>query len=114
MSFVEKEDNRIHLNKQYQRVFSSGRKCVGYYVVLIISKNNLNISRFGIITSKKVGKAHMRNFAKRRLRELIRIITPKVQPGYDIVVIARNSIAKVEFNKLARDFEIQLKKVKLL
>ena len=61
--------------------------------------------RVGYTASRKVGNAVIRNRARRRLREAIRLSlagrTPDcAEPGTDIVVIARHDTAEIAFARL--------------
>jgi ribonuclease P protein component len=49
--------------------------------------------RVGYITSRKIGFAVQRNRARRMMREAIRSLEMTVEPGWDIVVIARPAIS---------------------
>jgi ribonuclease P protein component len=60
--------------------------------------NGLEQSRFGFSVSKKVGKAVVRNRIKRLLREIVRL-TP-VEPGWDIVFIARKAASTADYYQL--------------
>ena len=82
-------------------------------MVCLVLTNHLDYSRFGIITSKKVGKAHERNRAKRQLRACVYEHFSCVKPGRDVVLIARNSIRDTEYKKIVKDFSILLKKSEL-
>jgi ribonuclease P protein component len=62
--------------------------------------NEFNLARWGIIASKRVGKAVVRNRVRRRLRELIRVLPLK--GGYDFVVTARPEAASAEFAVLRK------------
>ncbi len=105
---------RIHQEMQYKRIFSGGKKQVGRYMVLIFMPNGLDYSRAGIITSKKVGKAHERNFARRRMRAFIREYFSSIKEGYDMVFIARAGIKAADFAAVVKDFTILLKKGRLV
>ena len=52
------------------------------------------MTRTGIIVSRKVGNAVMRNRTKRRLRELVRHELPGLPSGLWITLLARRPILK--------------------
>jgi ribonuclease P protein component len=54
----------------------------------------------GIVVGRRVGKAATRNRVKRRIREAARSIYPHLQPGYDLIVIARQPAATANFTEL--------------
>ena len=59
----------------------------------------------GIITSKKVGKAHARNRVRRRLKEALKLIVQhyKVRMNQsDVVIIAKSSAAEASYAELER------------
>jgi len=104
---------RIHQEKQYKKIFAKGKKQVGRYMVLLFLPNHLEWTRIGIITSKKVGKAHERNYAKRRLRAILWENFSSIPAGYDMVLIARVSIQSADYEKIQKDFLHLLKKGRL-
>lgn len=67
----------------------------------------------GFTCSKKVGNAVARNRAKRRLREVARLILPAHgQPGWDYVLIGRKDVTATRaFDKLLADLKYALTKV---
>ncbi len=69
--------------------------------------------RVGFTCSKKVGNAVARNRAKRRLREIARIILPELgRPGWDYVLIGRaNATAARPFAEMLDDLRRALGKV---
>ena len=69
--------------------------------------------RVGFTCSKKVGNAVARNRAKRRLREIARMILPDAgKAGYDYVLIGRaNVTASRDFAVLQSDLRKALRKI---
>ena len=69
--------------------------------------------RVGFTCSKKVGNAVVRNRAKRRLREIARLVMHHhAKPGWDYVLIGRaNVTATHDFNQMQRDLIWALSKV---
>lgn len=67
----------------------------------------------GFTCSKKVGNAVARNRAKRRLREIARLILPELgKPGWDYVLIGKaGNTAQRDFTDLQNDLKYALRKV---
>ncbi|MEQ8898536.1 MAG: ribonuclease P protein component [Roseovarius sp.] len=69
--------------------------------------------RVGFTCSKKVGNAVARNRAKRRLREVARLLLPEHgREGWDYALIGRHEVtAARDFEDLQRDFLYALRKL---
>ncbi|MGJ8587363.1 MAG: ribonuclease P protein component [Yoonia sp.] len=69
--------------------------------------------RVGYTCSKKVGNAVARNRAKRRLREVARIVLPELgRDGWDYVLVGRKDLtATLSFDTLVADLRRAMKKV---
>ena len=69
--------------------------------------------RVGFTCSKKVGNAVARNRAKRRLREIARLVLPEAgRDGWDYVLIGRkDATAERDFRALQDDLRAALAKV---
>ena len=71
-------------------------------------------SRLGVITSRKIGRAHTRSRARRLLREAFRLHQHELREPIALVLIARPSIAGCQFEQVTRDYLSVLRQAKLL
>ena len=70
------------------------------------------MARFGFTATKGLGGAVMRNRARRRLKEAVRVAGPAhAVEGYDYVLIAREGTVQRRFTELIKDLERALAKV---
>ncbi len=70
------------------------------------------LARFGFTATKALGGAVLRNRARRRLKEAVRLTAPdRAVEGYDYVLIAREGTVQRRFADLIRDLERALAKV---
>jgi ribonuclease P protein component len=91
---------RICANQRFQEIRRQGNSYSEKYLVICFLPNLLPYSRFGFSVSNRIGKAVSRNQIKRRLREAIRLRMDTIQPGWDIVFIARQPIRNADFHQM--------------
>jgi len=91
---------RLTKRRDFATVYRKGSAFAHPLIALRLIPNHLPYSRYGFAVSKRVGKAVVRNLVRRRLREGLR--TLPVEPGWDIVVIARPRAAAADFQALRR------------
>ncbi len=60
-------------------------------------------TRIGLITSRRVGGAVVRNLVRRRLREVVRALRPQLRPGLQLVLVARAAAGRADFATLRAD-----------
>jgi ribonuclease P protein component len=72
------------------------------------------VSRVGFTVSKRVGKAHVRNLVRRRLREAMRACLRELAPGYDVVIISKPALADQPYVALGGVLAQQLRHARLL
>ncbi|MEN6350252.1 MAG: ribonuclease P protein component [Syntrophomonas sp.] len=108
-----KKEFRIRKGKEYREVYRKGKRVAGKYVIIFCIENRYPTKRFGIVTSKKIGGAVVRNRAKRQLREIARNMGEKVKANYDLVIVARPAIKDCVFKALEKDFLVVIKKAGL-
>ncbi len=63
-------------------------------------RNDLETTRFGFATGKRLGGAVIRNRVRRRLREELRAMAQSFQPGWDVLIIARPAIVNSDQDAL--------------
>ena len=103
----------LKLNHIFQRLYRTNGQA-NSCLVLYARKNRTNTNRVGITVSKKLGKAHVRNRVRRRLREVYRLNEDKFQPGWDIVVVARTRAIYAEFAQLVDAYMTAAQKAGIL
>lgn len=88
------------LRKQtdFDRLYKKGKSVGDKYVVVIYLRNGLDVTRTSFLASKKVGNSVKRNRARRLMRESFRGFSSCIPAGYDIVIIARNTITGKKFS----------------
>ncbi len=77
--------NRISTG--FKAILRSGTKIKTTYCLLIVKENYCPYSRFGIITTKKIGNAVIRNKVRRFIRSILREYITSIPSGFDIVII---------------------------
>ena len=108
-----KYSTSLKLNHIFRRLYHTSGFADGL-LVLYARKNRTAENRVGITVSKKLGKAHVRNRTRRRLREVYRLNEAKFRPGWDIVVVARTKAVDAEFSQLTRSYRARAKKAGIL
>jgi ribonuclease P protein component len=100
-------------NSQFERVRKAGRTWAVGPVVLNAAPNGEQAIRFGFVAGKKVGNAVRRNRARRLMREAVRLRLPRLKPGWDLVWIARASIAEADAATVSSSVEEALVRSRL-
>ena len=83
-----RKEERLRKRLEIRKVLRA-KGISGTYCILHAMRNDEKISRFGVIVSRKVGKAVERNLVKRRLREIFRRLKKCLLKTVDIVVRAK-------------------------
>ncbi|MEA4945990.1 MAG: ribonuclease P protein component [Oscillospiraceae bacterium] len=94
------------LKKKYEfrRLYTKGKSAVTPLMVVYCRPNAAERSRIGYTVSNKLGHAVTRNRIRRRIREIYRLNLPRLEGGYDLVVVARSRSAEAEYAQLERSF----------
>ena len=78
----------------------NGKSYAHPLIVLIFQRNGTLQTKVAVSASRPVGNAVLRNKAKRRIREIIRELFPKIAPGWDIILISRQRISKATYTEI--------------
>ena len=70
--------------------------------------------QIGYTTTKKIGRATVRNRTRRRLRAAIRELSSSLLPNTKYVLIGRHNTATIEFSKLLKDLSWGINKINAL
>lgn len=99
---------------EFQIVRNEGQSAAGKYLVLGKLEGRVAIDRrFGLITSKKAGKAVTRNLLRRRFREIIRKHGDNLEQPIMLVTIARWRASQATFQQLEADWIKTAKRLKI-
>ena len=92
--------SRIRKRLEFEAAQTGGRRATtSHFVFLLYARSETDApARLGIVASRKVGNAVVRNRAKRLVREAFRSSRDLFSPGTDVVVIVRRPL---EESKLA-------------
>ena len=93
-------------------MFDAGRRAHGRYLTIIAAPAPGPDSRIGIVASKKLGGAVIRNRAKRLIREMFRTHASPERAS-DLVVIPKAAALQVEVVEVVNDFKTTLKRLSL-
>ena len=101
-------------NYEFRRLYQKGASAVGGGMVLYCRKNRLGHNRLGVTVSVKLGNAVKRNRARRRLREVYRLNSPRLSQGWDIILVARGRTLTAPWRELNDSFLRLARKLDLL
>ena len=87
-------------NYEFRRIYRKGKRLVSPQMVLYWQKNRQGQSRLGVTVSTKLGHAVVRNRVRRRFRGLYRLHKPEMQPGYDVILVARGRAVRSTYQQL--------------
>jgi ribonuclease P protein component len=106
---------RLQKSREFAQIREKGRRVAkGCLVANWVLLPGDAQPRLGVITTKKLGKAHERTRARRLLRETFRLHQHEFRAPVAMVLVARNSIVGRKRPDVERDFLAVLQQASLL
>jgi ribonuclease P protein component len=97
--------SRLTRTAEFALVKKDGKSWTGRHLTLgILFRASERAARLGIVTTRRIGHAVVRNRVRRRLREVFRLNQHRLISGVWIVAVARVSAAGATFHQLERDW----------
>lgn len=90
---------RLNNRRVFNYLYKRGSSLANRRLVLIYAPSKY-AKRVGFVVSKKIGKAVVRNKARRRMREAFRSMLDCVADNYNYVLIARPEIANSDYRQI--------------
>lgn len=87
--------DRVRESRDYLRSRAEGKRASSSAFAIEMTRTAGNL-RLGLVVSRRVGGAVVRNRVKRLVREWFRRSRPQLPENVDLVVIARATAAKLE------------------
>ena len=97
-----KRKDALKKKKEFRYTYRVGKSTSHRLFAVIVAPRRGRDSRVGISVSKKQGNSVQRNRIKRRLREAVTPLIPKLRRGVNVIFVARDGVAEAPFSELCR------------
>lgn len=105
---------RLRKPADFNRVYRQGNYNSSKNLYARIRKTKLPVSRVAVVVSKKISKrAVVRNRARRRISEILRLQWAKINPGFDIIIVVKTDLSALDHKTLEDEIISLLSRAKL-
>ncbi len=105
--------NTVKENREFRYAYKRGKKAVSSHLVVHCAKSRRPVSRIGITVSS-FNRAVDRNRAKRLVRAAWQKYYPLVEPGYNVIVVARSRVKGATLEDVDKSMKYCLGKLNLI
>jgi ribonuclease P protein component len=100
----------VHSN-EVRRALDAGQPIAGGRVVLLVAPGT---GQFAAVAARKIGGAVARNRARRILRAAWREVSPEIEAGHDVILVAREAIRSAKTQDLVAEMGELLRRGELV
>ncbi|MDS3859582.1 ribonuclease P protein component [Thermosynechococcaceae cyanobacterium BACA0444] len=110
--------HRLRSRHDFNHIYKEGKSWHGPYFVtwllpratlepgLPLSTASFLVTRIGLVVGKKVSKlAIRRNWVKRRMRQACWELLKEIEPGWDVILVARRAVLDLQANQYLPELE---------
>lgn len=98
----------LNQNHEFRRIYQKGKSRVHPLLVTYALRNRAGVARMGVVSSKKIGNAVLRNRARRVIRAAFRECGIQIPLGWDIIFVCRTKTAYTKSTQVAPVMKRQL------
>lgn len=97
----------VRKNEEISHIVKTGKKTISKFYIIYNIESNLNYNQYCVSVSKKLGKAHLRNKMKRRIKDIL--MKNKMELNRKYVIILRKEAVIASYNELK---DVLIKQIK--
>jgi len=108
------QPNRLRKDREFNEVYRRGKRWTAPALVLHRLPQPNSPLKVGIVCSRKVGKAVLRNLLRRWVREIFRRRWPELRPGFNLVVVLQPAAAQLNFQDMDQQLGSLLERAEVI
>jgi len=104
----------IKTKRHFQYIFSSAHCLENAFARIYMSECFHDVPKVAFVAGKRLGNAVVRNFCKRRLKEIVRGYRWSSEANLDMVLVAKPSLYRESFQLVNKQLCVLFNKVSLM
>ena len=106
---------RLTQTRDFTRVREHGKSSQARLIrVGLLRTGGGSPAKVGLITSRRVGGAVVRNKVRRRLREILKSCVTEIPSGFLVVIVAKSAAAEASFEQLKAEWLLLARRLSIL